>query len=745
MMRIRLEKKTFLGAIAFFSFLAIVSFVLLWFANPPPLAESAVFPEGFVLRDATGAVLRIGLGPDDIDCRPTYVPSTNDWIVKAIIASEDGDFFSHRGVVPSSVLRAVLQNVTSGRRVSGASTITMQTVRLIKPHRRTFWQKILEAFRALRLERAMSKEEILGQYLNRIPLGANLVGVESASRGWFDCPPSELGLAEAALLAGLPQAPSRYRPDRHMDRALKRRSYVFDRMEALGMITAEERARAEAVPLRVRRLPRPFAEPWFCDWVLETHPGLRGDHRTTLRPALQQSVTRLVNRHGAATGESIAAIVLSVTNGAVLSMALSGDYRAADAGQVNVASAARSAGSTLKPFAFAAGIDAGFLTPETVLPDVPLFYRNYTPANFSRDFRGLVTARDALVLSLNMPALDVVRRVGVGPFIGLLRELGLETVEGDPDDYGLGLAIGNASVRLDELAAAYAALARGGEWRPLRALEDPPSPPSSRRVFSAGASWMVSEMLSGEERSLQSVGHAADARLPRFAWKTGTSSGFRDAWTVAWNPEYVVAVWCGDKRGRSGGAGRTGLRAASPIAWEVIRSLYPSGQGPWFRRPDEIGERDVCAVSGCVPTALCPSTIRGSYVRGTTLWAPCPVHRRGEGGEVVERWPDRIATGLELLDPGIGAGAGESSGPRIFSPKDGSRYHLLEGLGAQRVLVRLSGVASGRTVFWFIDGRPVAKTSGSTPFVFRLERPGDFTITASVETGASDQVTVHVD
>ena len=743
MTRIRFQCRLFLKVLLSVLLLGGIFSLVMWYSNPPPLENAPIFPEGVVLRDADGTILRIGLGPDDIDCRPSYVPSTNDWIVKAMIASEDGNFLTHHGVVLSSVIRAVLQNLTTGRRVSGASTITMQTVRLIRPHKRTFWQKIREAFQAVRLERAMTKKEIMGQYLNRVPFGANIVGIEAAARGWFNCAPSELGLAEAALLAGLPQAPSHYRPDRHMDAALKTRSYVFDRMEALEMITSEQRAAAEGVLLNVRRSPRPFHEPWFCDWILLKHPGLKGDHRTTLSPTLQQSVTRLVNKCAAEERKSVAAIVLSVTNGAVLSMVVSGDYSDSDAGQVNVASAARSAGSTLKPFAFATAIDSGFLTPETILPDVPLFYRNYTPVNFNRDFHGLVPAREALVHSLNMPALDVVHRIGVDRFGRVLRSLGLGTVDVKADDYGLGLAIGNASVRLDELANAYATFARGGEWRPLRPLEDVVPDGLPRRIFSPGASWMISEMLSGEERSLESLGHVADAVVPRFAWKTGTSSGFRDAWTLAWNPEYVVAVWCGDKHGQAGEESHTGILAASPLAWQIINVLYPSGSAPWFRCPDEIGERPVCAVSGCVPTSLCSDRITDTYVKGVTLWTPCPVHRRGKAGTIVEHWPPHVAVGLRLLGrTGIDA---EKKALLIYSPKDGSRYHFLQGFGRQSIPIRVSGASPDQRIYWFVNGALQKTSLGTAPFVFKLAGKGDFTIAAASELGAVDQITIHVE
>ena len=725
-----------------------VAFVALWIRNPPPLNESRIFPEGFVMRDSAGEIIRVGLGPGDVDCRPTYVANRDDWIAKAIVAAEDARFFSHNGVRLDSVLRSIRQNVTAFRRVSGASTITMQTVRLIKPHKRSFINKVFEAFKAFRLERAMTKDEILSQYLNRAPFGSNLIGIEAAAQVWFGHPASQLTLAEASLLAGLPQAPSRFRPDRNLPRALKRRAYVLDRMEALGMVTHAEREAAESAELNVRQNRRPFRHPWFCDWVREHNPEGTGDHRTTLDPRVQALADAILAAK-AESGETYAVVVLSVTNAHVLAMTASGDYFARDAGQINAAAVPRLAGSTLKPFAYAMLADRGGLTPGLVLPDVPRTFGTYAPRNFAGGYRGLVTARDALILSLNLPAIDVVNRMGVRAFADKLREIGFSTVDGDSSKLGLGIVLGSVSVRLVDLAAAYAALARGGQYLPATAMQNAECKMHNAQctmqkahAFSEGAAWMVTDMLSGEERSLSALGHVADVRLPRFAWKTGTSAGFRDAWTVAWNPEYVVAVWCGNKHGRVKDETRTGLNAAAPVVWQVIRALYPSGDAPWFDRPATIRTRQVCSVSGQAASPLCPKTVEDVCIDGTTIWSPCAVHVRGANGDVQEKWPPEVQSGL------LAIGRTESvreTALRIVAPSDGTRYKFFDGIdAAQTAVIRLSGVGNGETVYWFVNGRMLKTSIGNAGLVLPLER-GTFAITAATESGAADQVTLTVE
>jgi penicillin-binding protein 1C len=724
-----------------------------WFACPPPLKEAARYPAGVILRDRAGHVLRVGLGSGDVDCRPTYHASFDDWIVKAAIASEDKRFRSHCGVDPLSLTRALRQNLSTRRRISGASTITMQTVRLIRPRPRTLFWKGVEAVQALRLERAWSKEDILSQYLNRAPFASNLVGIEAASQGWFGKAPQQLNLGEAALLAGLLQSPTRFRPDRYPAAALKRREYVLARMQAQGMIGEAARADAARQPLALRRAPRPFAEPFFCDWAQSACCLASGDHTTTLDPALQDAVKRLVGRQAAAENVDAAALLLEVRSGAVRALACSGDYFAKPDGQVNTATSPRPAGSTLKPFAYALAIDRGQLTPGRALADVPRRFGSDEPLNFSGDFLGLVSARDALILSLNLPAIEVEEREGQARLYATLRQLGFDALSRPAEHYGLGLVLGAGSVRLTELANAYACLARSGVWRPLRALEaaasrrapDDSEAAESRRIFSPGACWLIADTLSGDERARDAVGHVADVGLPRFAWKTGTSSGFRDAWTVAWNPDYVVAVWCGHKSGRRGSDTLIGKRVAAPVAWEIIRRLYPAGGAPWYERPPEVEAREVCAASGLTPGPLCERRVSDCAVKGRTTFEVCPVHARDERGRVVERWPAEVAAFLEARS--LGAARPLAAAPdrlKIISPAPSAVYRLADGVGAQRVVFKVSGARAGEPLYWLRNDALEGATTGGEPFLWTPQR-GEHRFVCADVNGGEAAVTIRVE
>ena len=522
------------------------------------------YPGGVVLRDAAGEILRVSLGPGDVDCRPYYEADRQDLIVKAVVAVEDGTFWEHCGVRPLSALRAFVQNLTGRRRVSGASTITMQTVRLIRPHAKSYWRKWVEAVQALKMERRRPKTWILTQYLNRAPFGSNLIGIEAAAQGWFGKSAKALGPGEAAMLAAMVQAPSRFRPDRGYAAALKRRDHVLERLHKLGEIDDDQLAGARGVLPEVNRAPRPFRAPYYCDWYLKTFAPRGQDVTTPLEPDIQALCERVVNEASREGGYSVAAVVmrLGATND-VVALACSGDYFDRSGGQVNTALAPRPAGSTLKPFLAALALDLNLARGETMLLDAPLAFKGYRPANFDAQYRGPVSLRDALVLSLNIPFVQLLDRIGVARFATLLRAFGFGHLTLPDEDYGLGLAIGNAEVTLVELVRAYASLAQG-------------------RVLSPQAGWEVAEMLSGPERSLAALGHIADVKLPRFAWKTGTSSAYRDAWTVLWNPSYVIGVWCGHKRGGFGDTTLVGARAAAPQAWKIARALYPQGTGPWF-------------------------------------------------------------------------------------------------------------------------------------------------------------------
>ncbi len=697
------------------SLLFIAAFVSFSFAFIGWTDEGAdAFAGGLILRDAAGEVMRVSLGEGDVDCRPYYDADENDWIVKALVASEDGEYWTHYGVRPLSVLRAAFQNIFYGRCISGASTITMQAVRLVKPHPKTMWWKWKEAVMAIKMEREKSKIWILSQYLNRAPYGSNFIGIEAAARGWFGKGAKDLGIGEAAMLAGMVQAPSRFRPDRKYDLAFHRRDYVLSRMKKLGYISEEQRLAARSVRPVVCRSPRPFKHPYFCDYILARLGKDRnmqkksGIINTSLDADIQSIVCNSVDSAAEEGGYSVASVVIKADTGEVVSLHCSGDYFGGKDGQVNTALSPRPAGSTLKPFLAALAMDLGLAMPGTRLWDSPMSVKGYRPANFDSAYRGRVTLSDSLILSLNIPFVRLAGKIGVERFADKLRELGLKHLNSNDADSGLGIAIGNVEVTLVELTEAYRKLASGGGG-----------------VFSRESSYLVSEILSGQERSSAALGHIADVVTSRFAWKTGTSSAYRDAWTVAWNPEYVIGVWCGHKRGGFGDKTLVGAKAAAPVCWQIARQLYPQDNGPWYVKPETIVEKELCALTGEIASLDCPKREKGDFISLVSSPRPCSAHRRGADGSIVT---------LDEAKNGVF---------KIISPENGATFQLVEGALRERIVFRTLNVKEEEELWWFVDGVQCGKTVGLEPFVLQMEK-GEHFVVAVDAVGESASLNVAV-
>jgi penicillin-binding protein 1C len=587
---------------------------LFWFCVPvvrfdAPLSTVILDKEGELLGAsiATDGQWRFGPGPS--------VPSR---FVTAITRFEDRRFFVHPGVDAISIVRAVVQNVRSGRVVSGGSTLTMQVVRLSRRDRsRSCLEKAIEAVLALRLELGRSKAQILALYAAYAPMGGNTVGLDAAAWRYFGHDASRLSWGETATLAVLPNAPALIHPGRNRDLLLAKRNRLLDSLREARVLdeTACRLAKLEPLP------PAPRPLPMLAPHVLARAQAesaarsfLRGASRpwvrTTLDISIQRRAREVVARHQRVLEHNgvhnAAALILEVETGAAV-VYVGNTSDPADAGvdhgqHVDVIRAPRSTGSILKPLLFAAMLEAGEVLPGQLIPDVPTHLGLFNPENFDRSYSGAVPAERALARSLNVPAVRMLRSYGVDRFCSLLRRLGLTTLHRSAEDYGLALILGGAEGTLWDVTNAYAGLARAARSAPVfrtaTYLAGSGPAGASRRDIAplhAGAAYLTLQAMLEVERPGEDVAWRAFGSSRKIAWKTGTSYGFRDAWAVGVTPRYAVGVWAGNADGE-GRPGLTGYSAAAPLLFELF-DLLPDRE--WFLDPGaELVDIDVCAQSG---------------------------------------------------------------------------------------------------------------------------------------------------
>ncbi len=608
---------------------------------------------------------------------------------------------------------------------------------------RTVGAKAIEAFRALQLELRFSKRRILEFYFNLAPYGGNIQGAEAAALLYFGKPASELGPGEAALLAVLPNSPTALRPDRNPDGARRRRNEVLRRMQRIGKLDREQFRLATTAPVPSERRALPFGTPHLGDLLRQRYGNDTGDLRTTIVPGTQRLAEELLERHlrtlrpqGITNGAVV--VIDNATRSVAALVGSAGYFNLAIDGQVNGATAPRSPGSTLKPFAYALALDAGLISPSTLLPDIPVTIAGYQPQNYDGGYRGAVTATDALVHSMNVPAVNLVLDLGADRFHAFLQQGGLGTLTEPWEHYGLSLVLGGAGVTLLDLTNLYATLARGGLWQPVRLLESDPHP-EGRPIISAEAAYIMTDILSRLSRPDFPAAWEFSVNLPRLAWKTGTSYGHRDAWSIGYNPAFTIGVWLGNFSG-IGSPALIGADAAGPLLFDLATALEPDA-GSWFERPSGVGEREVCALSGRPPGPACTQTKSELYILDVSPHTPCGMHitlaiddSTGErlcphcraGHEWHRRtfvlWPPRVATWMQqngypvpVLPPHNRLCRTVISGrePTITSPAPGVRYVLRRGVPLEDQQIRLeAAVASDvNRLHWFVDGELLLSTS----------------------------------
>ncbi len=544
-----------------FAVLLAVALIIAWYAFPFPTERLEKWSVSPTVLDVKGRTMLSVVGPDEQWRRPVALDQMSPWLIQATIAVEDERFYRHPGVDPLSVLRAIGQNVVSRRIVSGASTLDMQLCRMMDERPRTFIAKAIESFRALQLNCLKNKDEILELYLNIAPYGGNLRGVEAASLAYFDKHAKDLSLSEAALLAGLPQSPSRYRPDKNLSLAIRRQHMVLSRMLAEKMISEDQLDRAWRIPITICKKSRPRRAP-HAAWLALQHR-LNGG-RTTIDLDIQNLIEKTTQDHLRYLPDKTeaAVVVLDVDQAAIVALVGSGDPSDPVDGQVNGALSIRSPGSALKPFIYATAFQMKRLNCDSTVYDVPVTRGGWTPLNFDRTFSEETTVAEALRRSLNVPAILTAEAIGLARCCGVLQSVGVSLPPEAQRRGGLALAVGGVEVTLLDLTNAYATLARSGIHRPPRLFVDEMSP--STRALTPEVCDSINHILSCRQRRPNTQANYDAEESIWFMWKTGTSSGRRDAWAVGHNHRYAIGVWIG----RFKGTGRdtyVGAEAAEPL------------------------------------------------------------------------------------------------------------------------------------------------------------------------------------
>jgi len=698
-------------------------------------------------------------------------------LVSATIAAEDRRFWSHPGVDAFAMLRALKRDLRELSFVEGGSTISQQAAKLLlnreSPHRRRgVAAKIHEAVLALRLEHRYSKQEILALYLNLAAYGNQVVGAERASRAYFGCSVSMLTPAQAAFLAGLPQRPTGFNPYRSFDAAMVRQRAVLQRMANAGALSPTQLEEARAERLTLTRESTPFSAPHFVEMVLTA----AGDEKparihTTIDAGLQadirgviQNQRQALKEHGAA---NVAVVVLDNATGQWLGWEGSGDYFDVDhGGTLNGPTISRQPGSALKPFTYALAFESGF-SPASVLADVPSHFPTaepgvlYSPRNYDGRYRGPLLARRALAGSENVPAVVLASEIGVPNLLRFLSRAGFTTFDRNAAYYGLGVTLGNAEVRLDELVAAYAAFARGGEWI-APTYQVGLRPASQHRLVSPRVAFWITDILSDAEAREYVFGRGGSLEFPfPVAVKTGTSQAYHDNWTIGYSQHVTVGVWVGnfDRKPLRNSSGVTG---AAPIFHAIMlaaerRAVADRADGSAADLNEPNGDAhvrsiEICAMSGLAANPWCP-TKRREWVAAEADLLPCSWHHLTDEG-LLTVWPaqyrqwaknaGQIEQQLRVPPTVVHASKTVEADLRISSPPDGATYLIDPTLRREFQSLSLRVVrATAGPVHWTVDELSIGTTDSDRTTSWPLTR-GRHTFRVRDTSGQTAQSTVIV-
>ncbi|HEX7905045.1 MAG TPA: penicillin-binding protein 1C [Chitinophagaceae bacterium] len=567
-----------------------------------------------IVTDSKGEVVNAYLTSDQKWRMKTELDEISPLLRKTIVAKEDKYFYSHIGVNPFAVTRALVKNLWQMKRTSGASTITMQVARALEHRKRNIWSKVIEMFRAFQLELKYNKDEILQLYLNLVPYGGNIEGVKSASQLYFKKNPDHLSLAEITALSIIPNRPSSLVIGKNNETIIEERNRWLRKFAADKVFTNKEIEDALAEPLTATRGVVPHYIPHLSyklkkqgSSIIKTNIELNTQLKTEKLVEDYIRTQRLRNIKNAAV-----VIIDNKTHKVITYVGSSGFNDTLDGGQVNGAAAVRQPGSTLKPLLYAMCFDEGLMTPKTVITDVAVNYEGYAPENYDEKFNGYVTIEYALEHSLNIPAVKSLKQLGYQRLIQKLSSCNFKQIQKDQRKLGLSMILGGCGTTLEELTGLFSSFANNGVYiSPSYTRSD--SNGYKTTVVSPAANYMINEILSKVNRPDFPLNWTATERMPKIAWKTGTSYGRRDAWSIGYNKNYTVGVWTGNFSG-AGVADLSGAGIATPLLFKIFNTIDYDSDEEWFTQPADCDIRQVCSETGAVPGEYCTNRITDYFI-----------------------------------------------------------------------------------------------------------------------------------
>lgn len=729
-------------------------------------------PYSQLIMSEEGDVIHSFLSSDDKWRMKVELEEINTDLKKAILAKEDKYFYSHFGVNPIAICRALFNNLTTGKTTSGASTITMQVARLLEPKARTYSNKAWEILRSLQLEWHYSKDEILQLYLNLVPYGGNIEGVKSASILYFGRNPDQLSLAQIVTLTIIPNRPTSLALGRHNVVIEKERNKWLTRLESEGVFDKSIVDDALAEPLEAYRRAYPQLAPHYAYWLHQKKPYAdRID--TGIKANIQDKVNGIVGnyskRQSAYNIHNAAALVVDNQTKKIVAYLGSSDFWDNEhAGQVDGVQAVRSPGSTLKPLLYGTSFDLGLYTPQTIIYDVPTDFDGYAPENFNKKFNGAITVEQALASSLNVTAVKTLEKMEVNTLINQLKKADFKQVALDEFQLGLSLSLGGCGTNLYELCGLYSAIASQGEYYPLR-YEAHAKLGDGKSILRPESAFMVTEILTKLTRPDLPFGYQNSNSVPRIAWKTGTSHRRRDAWAVGYNNKYTIGVWLGNFSGE-GVRELTGASKAAPLLFELFNAVAKQSEDRWNLMPDGLQFRYVCAKSGLPKEDFCKDEVMDYFIPLVSSNKRCTHMKQAfvsekehesycneclPSGGYKKKWypnytPALIDYFIREKIPYVGIPIHHracpkvltANPPKIISPLHHREYILTDGKDSE-LMLSCQAANDVTYVYWYINNQFYEKTK-ATKALFFNPKSGNVKISCVDDRGRNTDIQIKV-